>query len=207
MKTLALLSQKGGTGKTTLALHLAVAAEAAGQSVVLLDLDPQASSKAWSDSRTGDGPTVETVPFTRIAATLKAAGAAEAGLVVLDSAPHSDQVAMAAARAADLILIPFRAGVLDIRAVATSVEIARMAGKPTFAILNAAPVRAHNLVADAQEAVKHHGVEVAPFVIHQRSSYSHALTDGRTAAEFEPDGKAAEEIAALYKWLAAQMKI
>jgi chromosome partitioning protein len=65
MYTVAMLSQKGGTGKTTLSLHLAVAAEKAGQSAVVIDLDPQASSAEWKDSRKGDTPVVVPIPYSQ----------------------------------------------------------------------------------------------------------------------------------------------
>lgn len=201
MKTVAILSQKGGTGKTTLTLHLAVAAERRDVPVAIIDLDPQASAAGWKDSRADELPSVTSIQVSRLGKALQVAEAAGAGLVIIDSAPHSADAAVAAAEVADLILIPCRAGILDLRAIATTARIVKITGKPAYVVLNTAPPRASGLIADAQEAVKKHGLDVAPVIIHQRSAYAHALTAGMTAEEYEPDGKAAEEISDLFKWL------
>src|SRR5271168_2576320 len=202
MYTVAILSQKGGTGKTTLALHLAVAAERREVPVAVLDLDPQASAAEWKDSRPGDSPSVTSIQPSRLRKALDVAAGAGAALVIIDSAPHSADAAVAAAEAADLILIPCRAGILDLRAIATTARIVKVTGKPAFVVLNAAPIRAPRLMEDAIAAVQQHGLPVAPVVIHQRSAFAHSLTAGQTAEEYEPEGKAAEEIAELFKWLA-----
>ncbi len=207
MKTISFLSQKGGTGKTTLCVHLAVAAERAGKSAVILDLDPQASSTAWKDNRSDETPVTVSLQFSRLVQTLAASEKSGADLAFIDSAPHSDQVAMAAAEAGDLILIPCRAGILDIRAIAMTAKIAKLAAKPAFVILNALPSQATSLIAEAGEAVAVHGLALAPVTIHQRAAYAHSLIDGRVAMEFDPKGKAAAEMTELYQWLAKQLKI
>jgi len=207
MKTVSFLSQKGGTGKTTLCLHLAVAAERAGQSAVILDLDPQASAATWKDNRSDETPVTVSLQFSRLGQTLAASKQSGAALAFIDSAPHSDQVAMAAAEVADLILIPCRAGILDIRAIAMTAKIAKLVGKPAFVVLNALPAQATSLIAEVGEALAVHGLELAPVTIHQRVAYAHSLIDGRVAMEFEPNGKAAAEMTELYQWLAKQVKI
>jgi chromosome partitioning protein len=207
MKTISFLSQKGGTGKTTLCVHLAVAAEKAGQSAVILDLDPQASATGWKDNRSDETPVAVSLQFSRLTQTLAASKQNGAAFAFIDSAPHSDQVAMAAAEAADLILIPCRAGILDIRAIAMTAKIAKLAGKPVFVILNALPPQATSLIAEARDAVAVHGLELAPVAIHQRAAYAHSLIDGHVAMEFDPKGKAADEITKLYHWLENQLKI
>jgi chromosome partitioning protein len=133
---------------------------------------------------------------------LEVAAGAGASLVLIDSAPHSADAAVATAEAADLILIPCRAGILDLRAIATTARIVKVTGKPAFVVLNAAPIRAPRLMEDAIAAVQQQGLAVAPVIIHQRSAYVHSLTAGQTAEEYEPEGKAAEEIGELFKWLA-----
>lgn len=207
MKTLAMLSQKGGSGKTTLALHLAVAAERAGHSVAVLDLDPQGSAASWGDSRSDDATSVTSIQAGRLTQAKDVAAKAGASFVVIDSAPHSADAAVAAAEAADLILTPCRPGILDLRAIATTARIVKLVGKPGYIVLNHAPPRAPRLIEDALEAVKQHGLEVAPVVIHQRSAFAHALVGGQTAQEFEPEGKAAEETSSLFKWLSGIMKL
>jgi chromosome partitioning protein len=108
---------------------------------------------------------------------------------------------LAAAKAADVILIPCRPGILDLRAIGTTAELAKLAGKPAYVVLNAMPARASQVLADAREAVGMHGLTVAPVSIQQRAAYAHALTAGKTAQEYEPEGKAAEETGQLYDWL------
>ena len=201
MKTVAIVSQKGGSGKTTLALHLATAAEAARLPTVLLDLDPQASASGWKDSRPGETPVVVPLPHTRLAQGLQAAKDGGARLAVIDTAPHTEAPAMGAIRAADLVLIPSRPGILDLRAIGSTAELVKLAQKPAFVVLNAMPPRATQLLADATAAVAVHDLKVAPVTFQQRAAFAHALTAGQTAPEFEPDGKAAEETAALIKWL------
>jgi chromosome partitioning protein len=205
MKTVAILSQKGGTGKTTLSLHLAVAGERRGRSVAVIDLDPQASAAGWKDSRPGETPVVISIPHSRLAQALQTAKEAGADLALIDTAPHSEAAAMAAARAADLVLIPCRPGILDLRAIGSTADLVKLAGKPAFVVLNATPPRAVNLLADAREAVGVHGVDVAPVAIQQRAAFAHALTAGQTAEEYAPDSKAAEETSALFDWMAGQL--
>ena len=207
MKTVAILSQKGGTGKTTLAVHLALAAERRDLVVAVLDLDPQASAAEWKDSRHGDTPSVTSIQSTRLGKALEVAESAGAALIVIDTAPHSADAAVAAAEAADLILIPCRAGILDLRAIATTARIVKVTGKPAFVVLNTIPPNSPRIVADAIAAVQQHGLPVAPVVIHQRSAYAHALTAGQTAEEYEPNGKAAEEIGELFKWLGSVLAL
>lgn len=200
MKTIAILSQKGGTGKTTLALHLAVAAEAAGHVSVVVDLDPQSSASGWSESRKREGPTVVIAHAPRLGSILNAAARNGANLALLDTAPHSQADALVAAQAADLILIPCRPGILDLRAIGATVQIARLANKPAAVVLNAVPPNARSLAQEAEEAVRGYGVEVAPVRLTQRAAFSHALTAGMTAPEYEPVGKAALELQHLYIW-------
>jgi chromosome partitioning protein len=196
-----MLSQKGGTGKTTLSLHLAVASEKAEKRAVVIDLDPQASSAEWKDSRASDTPVVVPIPSTRLPQALQAAREGNADLVLIDTAPHSGDVALAAAEAADLVLIPCRAGILDLRAIGTTARAVKLAGKMAYVVLNAVPPRASNILADARAAVAVHGLEVAPVALRQRAAYVHALTAGQTAQEYEPKGKADEDMAKLYRWL------
>ena len=205
MYTVAILSQKGGTGKTTLTLHLAVASERASQPAVVIDLDPQASGAEWKDSRSAETPVVVPVPSTRLRQALDAARAGGAALTLIDTAPHATEVALAAAEAADLILIPCRAGILDLRAIGTTARAVRIAGKQAFVVLNAMPPRAPNVLADARAAVAVHGLKVAPFTIQQRAAYAHGLIAGQTAQEYEPTGKAASEIGELYEWLRSEL--
>ena len=200
MKIIAMLSQKGGSGKTTLTLHLAVAAERAGHTVAIIDLDPQSSSAGWSESRKAEGPTVAIAHVPRLASILKAAAANGATLALLDTAPHAQGDALAAAQAAHAILIPCRPGILDLRAIGDTVQIAKLAAKPAAVVLNACPPQGRGLADEAAEAVRGYDMALAPVRITQRAAFAHALVGGQTAQEYEADGKAAAEIQELYEW-------
>lgn len=204
MQTFAIISQKGGTGKTTLALNLAGAAEKAGKSTVIIDLDPQASSKQWSDSRDQETPVVISAHAARLDEVLEAARAGGAGQVIIDTAPHSERDALAAARAADLILIPTRAAILDLRAISSTIELATLAKTPALAILNAIPPRG-SLPEEAAAAINSYGLKTAPVTIAQRIAFVHSLTIGQTVIEYEPNGKAAQEIKAVYMYASDQV--
>jgi chromosome partitioning protein len=197
MQTIAIISQKGGTGKTTLALNLAVAAEMSGRPAAIIDLDPQASAKEWSKSRERETPVVVSAHASQLEEVLGAARANGAALTIIDTAPHSERDALAGARAADLILIPCRPAILDLRAMASTKELADLARTPAVAVINAAPVRGH-LADEAAEAIRGYGLDVAPAVIAHRAAFVHSLTVGQTVLEFEEDSKAAQEINDLF---------
>jgi len=199
MKVLAVISQKGGAGKTTLALHLAVAAELAGKTAAVIDLDPQASATGWKDNRRTETPAVVSAQAARLSHVLQAAKSNGASLAIIDTAPHSESSALAAARAADLILIPCRPAILDLRAIGTTVDLAKLADRPACIVLNAVPPRG-SLADEAEAAVRSYQIPVAPQRIAHRAAYVHALTVGLAAQEYEPVGKAAQEITQLYMW-------
>lgn len=200
MKTIALISQKGGAGKTTLTLNLAVAAELSGRSCAVIDLDPQASAMGWQDTREKESPVVISAQAARINDILATAKEHGAALTIIDTAPHSDSAALQAARAADLVLIPCRPSILDLRAIATSVDIATMAKKPAVAVLNSVPPRG-SLTDEALEAIKGYGLEIAPEQLGQRAAFVHSLTLGLSVLEYEPNGKASQEVTTIYNWI------
>ena len=128
-------------GKTTLTLNLAVAAELVGQTALIVDLDPQASATAWPDSREPEPPVVVSAQAARLAEVLMTAREHDAALCLIDTAPHAESPALAAARAADLVLVPCRPSILDLRAVTASQTIAQLAGTPAAAVLSGVPAR------------------------------------------------------------------
>lgn len=140
MLTVAVTAQKGGVGKTTLALHLGVEA-AKGGPVVIIDTDPQSSAAQWADGREAQQPAVVACSPSRLAVSLYAARRSGARIAFIDTAPAVESPALAAVRAADFCLIVSRPGILDLRSIGINVEIAKLAGKPVALVINAAPAQ------------------------------------------------------------------
>lgn len=210
MKTISIVSQKGGAGKTTLAIHLAVAASLAGMNTAVIDLDPQASSAKWADRRAerrqAELPAVISAHSSRLPQVLETARAEGGELAIIDTAPHSDNAALEAARMADFVLIPCRPSILDLEAIANSLDIAKLAHKPAAVILNA--VAPSGSEADeAEEAITQLGGEACPIRLVSRVAYARAIVYGQAAQEYEPNGKAAREIEALHKFMCAHLHI
>lgn len=206
MKTIAIISRKGGAGKTTIVLHLAVEAEAQGKRVAVFDLDPQASAALWSDHRGTGSPYVIPAQAPRLASMLEQAKKQKAELVIIDTAPHDDGAASAAASHADFIIIPCRPSSLDLDAITTSIRLASVKAKDAYVLINSAPAQG-NETSQAMNALEKAGVQVCPVVLHQRKSFSSHMQIGLTAGEFEARGKAAEEIRNLYSWIANKISI
>jgi chromosome partitioning protein len=206
MKTVAIISQKGGVGKTTVALHLAVAAERDDRTTVIVDLDPQASASTWKDLREEDTPVVQPAQVNRLGVILAEAERMGAALAIIDTSPNSESASLAAARAADLVLIPCRPHLLDLKAIGSSIELARLAKKPFVVVVNAVPPRG-TLGTEAAAAIKTYGAPIAPTQLSMRAAYYHCLVNGQVAQEYEPLGKAAEESHELYLWTKKQVDL
>ena len=205
MRTIAVVSQKGGAGKTTLALHIAVAAEQAGYSTVLLDMDPQGTAEAWSEWRKEAPPIVIPAKTATLMKTLEKAEAHGADLVVIDTPPLAEAEARSAAKIADLVLVPCRPNAFDIHSIKTTTDLTRYAAKPSFAIFNSGPVAAAKLYAETRDLVAEIGLQVAPCRFSERAAFRHATGAGQAAQEAEPMGKAAAEVEALWKWICDQV--
>jgi chromosome partitioning protein len=205
MKTLALLARKGGAGKTTLAVHLAVAAVQSGRRVLLVDTDPQGSTVAWWQSRQLPEPELVEADAGRLGAVLQAARADGVDLVVVDTRPSVEADTSTVARLADLVVIPTRPTILDLRAIRATVEVVRDLRRPGVVVLNqtAAPRDGGEApqTAEAREALEAYGLPVAPVAIGSRVAMSHALTAGEAVTEFDPTGKAATELRELFNYL------
>ena len=188
MKTLAILSRKGGTGKTTIAVHLSVAAERDGLTTALIDLDPQASAVSWSDKREGDTPVVISAHSSRLLDLLKTAEHNGVNFAVIDTSAHAETSALAAAREADLALIPCRPASLDLLAIGATVDVVKLAKVPAQIVFNGTPARG-NLTDEARSAVEAYDVSCTPCSLGHRMAFVHALIDGLTVQEAEPRSK------------------
>jgi chromosome partitioning protein len=201
MKTIALIAQKGGTGKTTLALCLAVAAEQDGLNTLIVDLDPQATACNWGDRRQSESPLVIDAQPARMPQALERARSGGINLVVIDTPARSEQAALAAAELADLIIIPCRPQRFDLETIGNTRKLIAMAGtKPVLVVLNAIPARGDRQQ-QARQAVEAMELPVCPIALGNRAAFGDAVILGQTALEFEPSGKAAEESRQLYKYV------
>ena len=201
MKTIALIAQKGGTGKTTLALSLAVAAGQARKSTVIIDLDPQATACNWGDRRKDETPIIIDAQPARLHTALEKAEAGGVDLAIIDTPARSEQSALAAAKLADLILIPCRPQIYDLETLPNSKELIGLAGgKPALVILNAVPARGTRHE-QASQAIEGLGLSVCPHAFGQRAAFGDSAALGQAALEYEPSGKAAAEIQHVYMYI------
>lgn len=200
MKTIALVTQKGGTGKSTIAVHLAVAARRHGKVVAVIDIDPQGSAKLWAEKRGRDDLAVISARAAELPRLLEEARRQGADFVLIDTAGHMNVSSAAVIQSADIVLIPCRASLYDMDASAeTAAQVRKAGGKQAAFVLNAVPSRGTR--ADEAREVLKAILPVSPVEVHNLVAFSDALNDGRSVEELDPHGKAAEEIRALYDWL------
>jgi chromosome partitioning protein len=198
MKTIVITSQKGGSGKTTIAAHLAVEAERGGDGPAwLIDTDKQATLSLWHERRERDTPQRADVPFARLAGGV--ANLAERGAVYcfIDTPPTISDQSTRVLALADLVLIPVRPSPADLWAVSETVTLVKDAGKPFVFVITQAKAQA-SITAQTIAALSAHG-RVAQSFIADRVPYAVAMTDGRTAPELAPNSPAAQEVAALWR--------
>jgi len=209
MKTLALLARKGGAGKTTLALHMAVIAQEGGLRVVLADCDPQRSAGDWWRARQSEQPALVETDAERLRDVIPAAAADGVDLLVVDTRPSVERDAVEVARLADFILIPTRPSILDLRAIGGTVEVVKATRTPAAIVLNNCPpdrgFGTAALTSEARRGLEAYGLPIAPVSVTQRVALAYALIDGRAVTEFESEGKAAAELRRLWRWTEEQL--
>ncbi len=207
MRTIALINQKGGVGKTTIALHLATAFWQHGRNALVLDLDPQASATEWHDARAGEFPAVTSIQPSRLEKVVAEARGIGTDILILDTAPHSESTALAAARMADLVLVPCHPSIMDLRAMRKTIDLLRLVKARAFAVLNG--VAPNGSVADeaAESIASDLGLPVAAARLGQRVAYDRCLIAGQAAQEYEQGGKAAAEVEQLYMWACEQVNL
>jgi len=207
MPTIAIISQKGGARKTTLAVHLAAAAQDAGTIALIVDTDPQATASQWAAWRQDKPPEVIDSPPPRLAVKIRQAREQGAQWIVIDTPPHADSAARAAVEVADLVLIPCRPSAFDLSAIETTAKLVQLLRKPAYVVFVAGPPNAFRVYQEAGELVESYGTRPCPLQIPDRAAYRHASAEGRTVMELEPAGKAAEDIRQIYKWVCRQVVV
>jgi chromosome partitioning protein len=205
MKTIALISQKGGSGKSTLTVHMAVLAKNSR----IIDLDPQGSALFWFNRRKAETPSLVACHHWNLPVALAQAARAGIEWAFVDTAPHDGQAVMSALRASDLALIPMRPTAFDLAAVAQTIDQAATLVRPYAVVLNACPVgrgvAEGSLTVEAKRALKALGAPHMGAMVSQRVALAHAITSGLAVSEFEPSGKASLELRML--WMEIQDKL
>lgn len=205
MRILAVASQKGGSGKTTLSGHLAVQAQRVGAGpVVLIDIDPQGSLSDWWNERTDAFPAFAQTSVARLITDLAELRKRGFELAVIDTPPAITTAIQTVLQIAELVVIPTRPSPHDLRAVSATADMCTRAGKPPIFVVNAATPRAR-ITAEAAGALSQHGT-VAPVVVHQRTDFAASMIDGRTVMEVSPRGRSAGEIAALWSYVSEHLE-
>ncbi len=205
MKTIAFVTQKGGSGKSTLCIGLAVAAAQTGASVCILDMDRQASIADWATLRTSPAPNVARADSTELGVLLTRLAGGGCHYTFIDTPGAIGPETLAAIRVADLCLVPSRPTSTDLRAMRPTLAAIYRQEKPFAFVLNQTPPQLHRVHDAADRLV---GLGVLPEVnIGLRNDHQDALGRGQGVSEFAPAGKAAEEINALWRWTARRLDL
>lgn len=201
MRIIAVTSQKGGSGKTTLSGHLAVEAERAGAGpVALIDTDPQGSLTEWWNERQAEAPAFAQTSIGSLEHDLNALREQGFRLAVIDTPPAITRSIQAVVNRSDLVIIPTRPSPHDLRAAGATVDLVEHAGKPLMFVVNGATARAR-LTGEAAIALSQHGT-VAPTIIHNRQDFAASMIDGRTVMEASTGGRSHKEIEQLWLYVA-----
>ncbi len=205
MRVLALASQKGGSGKTTLSGHLAVQAQLAGAGpVVLIDIDPQGSLADWWNEREAEMPAFAQTTVARLSADLEVLRQQGFKLAIIDTPPAITMAIQSVIQVAELIVIPTRPSPHDLRAVGATVDLCERSSKPLLFIVNAATPKAR-ITQEAAIALSQHGT-VAPITVHHRTDFAASMIDGRTVMEVDPKGRSAAEIVQLWTYVSDRLE-
>ena len=211
MQTIVLATQKGGAGKTTLAISLALAAIRAGHNVRLIETDTQGTVSNWRRRRPHAAPIVEPIYDARqVEQRLQSLSREGVTMTIVDTAAGITAATVSAIRYADFCLIPSRPSIVDIEATAATLSVIRAWRKPFAYVLNQTPIRAAARIAGAENSL---GDEAAldvddilarPAIV-MRNDHQDAVSAGLSVCEYAPGGKSAEEIRALWQWICARM--
>jgi chromosome partitioning protein len=202
MKTIAFVTQKGGSGKSTLCIGLAVAAQQTGASVCILETFRQATISEWAELRESEPPEVAHIDSTELAAVLRRLAVCDFDYAFIDTPGAIGPDMLAAIRAADICIVPSRPTPADLRAIRpTLAAIYRMEKRFAF-VLNQTPPRSYR-VREAEDGLVALGV-LPDVNIVQRTDHQDAIGTGQGVTELNPAGKAAEELRQLWRWISAQ---
>ncbi|HXJ02526.1 MAG TPA: ParA family protein [Micropepsaceae bacterium] len=206
MLVIAIASQKGGSGKTTLSGHLAVEAERAGAGpVTLIDTDPQGSLSQWWNTRAARTPQFAKVGAFELQSALSHLSRTGTRLAVIDTPPAISEAISHVAAHADLVIVPTRPSPHDLRAVGATIDMAERFGKSLIFVINGATPRAR-ITGEAAVALSQHGT-VAPVFVHHRVDFAASMVDGRTVGEAVPKSASAREITELWAYIQGRLVV
>ena len=209
MNVIAVVAQKGGTGKSLVSANMAVAAAREGRKTLVADSDPQGSMVDWAKSRLSPAPSVIAIKSGALHPTRFAAENAGVDMLILDTRSSSLEDSIEAAKAAHLTLVVVRPTAVDLRAIAMTVKALKPLGLPAAFVLNQAPAqrtsREPAIVAEAIDLLLDYGLPIVPVGLRQRIVYQTSFARGLSAAEAEPDSRAAEEMAELWAYVKTRL--
>jgi len=208
LRTLAVIALKGGSGKTTIATHLALAAHLRGLDTLVIDIDPQRSAENILASRADGGPACVTTTRDKLMSAKFAAVGLKKQLLIIDTPAGSPEDVGEALVLADYAVLVARPTLIDLSGLARTLVIARRLGKPSTVVMNQAPFSREGieppLVKRAMRGLDYMKAPLAPVIVRARSIYQTALETGRSAEE-SSDAAAAKEIAALWAFIEAEL--
>ncbi|OAF08177.1 chromosome partitioning protein ParA [Bradyrhizobium centrolobii] len=212
MHTIVLATQKGGSGKSTLAIGLALAARQAGFTVRLIETDPQGTLSNWQRRRSNEDPVVEPIYHAaHIEPRLKMLADSGLQLAIVDTAAGLSAATTAAIRHSDLCLIPARPSVADIEATVSTLSVARAWKRPYGFVLNQTPIRGQRIDNAADVLAEEASLDLAdvlarPLIV-MRNDHQDSLAAGLAVSEFAPNGKSADEIRRLWRWIETRLDL
>ena len=200
---ISLVSQKGGSGKTTICINLATIAFVNKMRVVIIDLDPQSSSSSWSNMR-DDEPEVGACHPPLLEKTINDLKKKGYSLILIDTPPHNSTAAANAFQSSDLVIIPIRPSSLDLLATNATIDLIRANKTPACVIINAIPGRT-TVAKGAEDFIKENDIEILGTIGH-RMSIQHAITESKGVIETEPNSEASKEFMSIWKKIMRKAK-
>jgi chromosome partitioning protein len=201
MRTIAFVGQKGGSGKSTIASSLAVAAHEMKEEVCVIDMDPQGSLAHWAKTRMADDIGVVASGAARLPALLASLERNGVTLAILDTPGAEGAASSAAMQIADLNIVPSRPSIFDLWASArTRTALEEIGAKFVFLLNQCPPAQQNAHVQDGVEALEEMGGLISPLIL-ARVDYQEAARHGWGVTELNPSGAAAHEMRGLWQSL------
>ena len=204
MRVISFITQKGGSGKTTLALCCAVAAEEVGKRVLIMDLDPQGTAETWYQDREQETPRLVKIEAPSLDDAISRAQTSGFDLVLIDTPGRDEPSSAAAIRRSDLCIIPCRPTPADMKATPSTIGTINRLTKPAAFVLTQTPPRGYR-IREAEKGLSVLGM-VAPVHTVMRMAYQDAQSLGLGVTEYESDGKAAQEVREIWGWIATKLE-